>query len=105
MYHIMLPDAILALQQELKQHPELLAKLEGMDLESSLGAIAADLGILLDGVYDLPDLCNMLVGKLRQKGAIIVANDPQFVDVEVTEGPKAITIELAKSQSPKPEEK
>lgn len=104
-YHIMFPPEMLALQNELKNHPDILKKLENTDLADSFGVIAAELGILLDGMYDPVDLANMLTEKLKQRGSLILIQDPRLLDVQIKEGPKTLTIERAQLLSPKSESK
>ena len=100
-----LPEEIIALQQELKNHPEILDKLKNLDLADSFGSIAADLGILLDGDYDVPDLCKLLLKKLQERSSIIFLNSPGLVDIKVKEGPDTITIQRAKPEPLKSESK
>lgn len=101
----MFPEQILALQQELKNHPDILKKLEGVDFEESLGIIGAELGIILDGVYEPLDLCTLLLKKLKERESIIIFNAPGLVEARLVEGPDSITIERALKPLPKPEEK
>lgn len=105
MYHEMFPEEVLALQQELKNHPDILKKLEGQSLEESLAIIGADLGILLDGMYDIPDLCRLLIKKLKERDSIIMFNSPELIEAKIVVGPDSITIEQAIQQSSKPESK
>lgn len=66
------------LQQELRHHPDMKAKYAalGGDLIGIIQGIAADLGVILDGVYtqeEVLNLCDLLVRRLRDKrGALVV---------------------------------
>lgn len=93
----MFPESMIALQQELKNWPMISEEMQkGRDLPEQLGILGARLGILLDGVYDIPDLCDMLVKKLRElrKELILDINykPPQTIPVTVKEGAGTITI-------------
>lgn len=100
-YHHYFPEAFIALQQELKNHPEILARLEHCsDNAEAYGEIAAALGILLDGWYDPIDLADMLVRKLKNKGALIVVpgalpnkQDERMIRVRVVETQDSITVD------------
>lgn len=70
-HKVYFPDAFLALQKEVQQHPQLMEQLKNcVDWEDQLGTIAAYLNILLDGVYEQVDLMDMLVMQLKKKGTI-----------------------------------
>lgn len=97
-----LPPALQALQQELAK-PE-NAKLseaaqKGRDFEECLGIIAAQLDIALDGLYDVPDLCDLLVNAIRNKH-LYVSNphmrDQRLMNVELLE--KEGTVELVEGK-------
>jgi len=69
--------ARIALQQELRYHPDLIEKLQGQpvdEFEMRLAEIAAHCGVILDGEYlpaDLDKLCDILVQRLKEmRGAI-----------------------------------
>lgn len=77
---MMVPPAVIAMQNELKYHPGLLDALSSDDavksFEDGLAIIAAYAGIVLDGVYqahEIEDLCGKIVHRLRDKrGAIAI---------------------------------
>lgn len=70
---VLFPAVVVAFQKELAKWPEIQKKAqEGRDLGESLGIIAAELNIILDGIYDPVDLIGMLLVQLRQKGEIVV---------------------------------
>jgi hypothetical protein len=109
MYYHFYPEEFIVLQQELKKHPEILAKLEHCENNAdAYGIIAAELGILLDGVYEPIDLARMLIVKLRERSNLILTLDPQLeklIPITAKEGPDSITIELAQRPEKKQEEK
>lgn len=84
MKHEYFPEEFLALQKELQNHPDILAKLQGrVDQGDAYGIIAAELGILLDGVYEQIDMCKMLLRKLKERGALVVIHDPSMQEIRV----------------------
>ena len=84
MKHEYFPEEFLALQRELQNHPDILAKLQGrVDQAEAYGIIAAELGILLDGVYEQIDMCKMLLRKLKERGALVVTADSAFQEIRV----------------------
>ena len=92
----MFPPVVIALQRELKNHPDIAQYVQecgarGMDEE--FGAIATKLGIILDGLYDPIDLCDLLLKRLKQRGEVIVLSDPRLVDIRLTETKDAVTID------------
>lgn len=67
MYHVPFPEVLLALQQEIFEHPNLLAILNANvsstdGWEQKLAHVAAYCGVELDGYYDEADI--QLLGKL-----------------------------------------
>lgn len=77
------PQVALALNEEMKSHPLLLASLADMEmytgrpllLEEKIGAIAAYCDVMLDGEYyeeDLIVLFHLLLDKLRSKSAVLI---------------------------------
>ena len=76
--HQYFPPEILALQEELTKHPdvmEALGKTESMYFEDRLAAICTHLGILIDGDYDVDEicaLCEAITNKLYEKRTGIV---------------------------------
>ena len=90
--------ALIALQQELKQHPDILEFLSTSpirDNADAFGAIAAKLGIILDGIYDPVDLAEMLLKKLKERNAIVVQADPKIVEAQLRITDDTVTIESA----------
>jgi hypothetical protein len=72
-YIEMYPEYILALQQELTKHPDLQQKLNpGDSFASAIAAIAAELNILMDGMYDMKPTCEMLVRKLQERRTLLI---------------------------------
>lgn len=108
-YHEYYPEVMIELQKELRDYWPMISK-EAMesnqDLPGQLGVIAARLGILLDGVYDIPDLCDMLLKKLRElrTTSIYLPNSEvgqKLIDVQIKEGANTVTIEQVPSPLPK----
>lgn len=93
MHHEYFPEEVLALQQELKKHPEILAKIEGKDLAESLAIIGAELHILLDGLYTPLELCTLFLRKLKEQGALVITADPQLVEARIKISKDSIVIE------------
>ena len=95
-YREYFPAEMLALQEELKNHKDIVQfclDSHCRDTAEVLGCIASKLGILLDGVYDPVDLCDMLVKQLKQRNALVVVADPRMIPVQVKESKDEITIE------------
>ena len=74
MAHIeMFPEYIQELQKELVQHPDIQAKMDAtMSFETNIALICTELNILVDGLYDAPDIVNMVIRKLKDRRAIII---------------------------------
>jgi hypothetical protein len=73
MYLEYFPEELLALQEELKQHPEILGKLEGCASEAeAFGRIGAELGIVLDGIYNPLELAGKLTTELQARRRMIL---------------------------------
>lgn len=101
MYHHLFPPEFLALQQELKNHPEIVAKLAHLDFADSLGQIGADLGIVLDGYYEPVDLCKLLTAKLKERSTLIIRVDEyldKLVPIQIREGEGKIILESQKKE-------
>jgi len=85
--HVLFPEVILAFQQELKNHPDIVEFVHQCGARGDaevLGAIAAKLDIILDGIYDPVDLCEMLLKRLKQRGQLIIAaNDEKLIPVSI----------------------
>jgi hypothetical protein len=94
-YHEMLPPEILALQQELKNWPMISEEAQATkSIEECLGTIAARLGILLDGMYDVPKLCEMLTKRLYEmRTTAIYVPSTELTEVRIKEGANEIVIE------------
>jgi hypothetical protein len=71
------PPEVMWLQRELKNHPELSAQCikEARDFEESLAMIATYCGIIVDGYYDVPEMCEVLTKALQAK-RLVVVNSP-----------------------------
>lgn len=95
------PESFLALRRELLHHPDIFkAANEGKNIEQCLGIIAAKLGIVLDGYYDVPELCDVLVTALFRRGTINVdggkdatLSDPRLRPVQMVETDTEIRFE------------
>lgn len=62
------PASIIALREELPKHPNIYGEAQkGNTFEECLGIIAAKLDIVLDGLYDADDLCQLLLDCLRKR--------------------------------------
>lgn len=101
----MFDERIIALQNELKKHPDIIEACQDCrSLSEMLGMIAAKLNILLDGIYDVPDLCGMLAMKLKDRGTIEILSPYNTVPVEVKVGENTVSIDLPEPlQLPKKE--
>ncbi len=78
MYIHMFPEEVLALQQELQYHPDLLTILAVQtdpDPYVHIAEISAYCGVVLDGTYtqqDILGICRMCTEKLQAKRVILV---------------------------------
>lgn len=95
-YREYFPESMIELQKELRNWP-LISK-EAMDANldtvGTLGVIAARLGILLDGVYDIPDLCAMLLKKLREmRTTNLILPDSRTQNIRIRAGENEVIIE------------
>ena len=73
---VMFPEYIIEFQKELCQHPDVQACMIGSDsFETNLSRICTHLNILVDGVYDVEPLVNMLIKKLREKRTINIYSE------------------------------
>lgn len=62
------PESLVTLRQELQHHLDICAKAEHCNsFEETMGMIAAELNIVLDGVYDVEELSAVLVEALRKR--------------------------------------
>ena len=64
-----LPTNLLKLREVLlRQHLDIVNKIDlNADLPTTLGEIANELGIAVDGMYDVDDFCEMLLWELENK--------------------------------------
>jgi hypothetical protein len=73
MHYEYYPAPLIEFQKELRNHPNLLAKLEGCQSEGeAYGIIGAELGIVLDGIYDLKELAEVLTTELVRRRILIL---------------------------------
>ena len=78
----MFPPVVVALNEEVRKHPLLLAELSKLeqtngqlDMSMMTGAVAAYCGIGLDGYYleeDLIILFHLLLSELQKRSAIVI---------------------------------
>lgn len=67
------PASLIALRNELPLHPVIYREaIQGRNFEECLAIVAYMLDIALDGMYDVEDLCDLLVTELKRQGAISV---------------------------------
>lgn len=74
MHYEMFPPEIIALQEELTHHPELmktLAAIPATDLELRLGEIAAYAEVVLDGMYTPVEVARVCIPRLQQKRSLL----------------------------------
>lgn len=104
-HHLMeikqLPASLIELQKEitLPQHRDIYnAAFAEKTFELALGMLAAKVDILLDGSYDVPKLCELLVTALRTRrvaGANPSAMHPDLVPVDLVEKEDSLAVEFA----------
>lgn len=81
MYYDMFPEELIALQEEIIEHPpliELLQEMETTEWVVRLACVAAYCEIILDGLYSETDirlLCDTLTQKLKDKRTLIIRTD------------------------------
>lgn len=94
-YHEMLPQELLDFQRELRNWPMISAEMQAQrDFPAALGACAARLGILLDGMYDPCDLMRMLTKKLYEmRTSTIYVPTPGTQEVRIKVGENEIVLE------------
>lgn len=70
------PPEVTYLQKELTHHPELSEKCikEARDFEESLALIATHCGIIVDGYYEVAEICEVLTRALQNKRIIVVTS-------------------------------
>lgn len=72
------PVEITILRAELAkpEHEDIYrAAIAGDTFEECVGIIAAELGIIMDGDYDVPQLCDVLIRALRNRNSKILTPD------------------------------
>lgn len=92
------PASLIALRNEL-QKPENKDisdyAIQGNSFEDCLARIATCLDIVLDGIYDVPDLCDVLMKAMRGRHTFVSQphlRDPRLMNVELVE--KEGTVEM-----------
>lgn len=91
----MLPEELIELRKELLNHPDIAnAAMKGTTFEDCLAEIATKLNIALDGLYDVPDLCKLLLDALRNRNVdrALVPNVPGLQTVELVETDTEISL-------------
>lgn len=69
------PRELVDFQNEIIKHPDLLAVLQSDHIktfEEGLAYVAAELGIIVDGLYDVGPLCKLLTERLYARRTIDV---------------------------------
>lgn len=82
------PASVVALRNEIAlphNHELFNYAIQGRNFEECLARIASFLGIMLDGFYDVPELCDVLVTAIRKKGVLKVLGTSGFTDGDVSE--------------------
>ena len=96
------PDSLVALRQELLNHPDISAYAkEGATFEDCIGRIALKLDIVLDGAYDGDKLCAMLAEALRNRGSNTMTPHLRatgLVNAEIVETEKGISLEKVQTE-------
>lgn len=97
------PPASLVTLRNLLQRPEnadiLEAASKAKDFEDALGIIALQLDILLDGLYEVDQLCEVLNNSLSARGLHSTSphkRDSRLVAAELVEREGTVTIETVK---------
>lgn len=73
---VMYPRILLTLQEELTKHPDLQVKITGNDIPERIASLAAELNVLIDGMYMMnhpkfTELCDLLITRMRERNKII----------------------------------
>lgn len=82
---IFFPQSISLLQQEIMEHHQdlvlKLADVYPMTMENQLAKLGAELDIILDGDYNIGELCEMLLNQLRRrrKAEVIIPSSGGFL--------------------------
>lgn len=82
----MIPEAIQALQRELRNHPELWDELNKCTttFEDVIATLAAKFDIIMHGDYQEPEvcqLCTILVQKLQDKRKVIITDPAKVIEL------------------------
>lgn len=80
-----LPASLIALRKELakpKNNDAFNAGMRGRNFQECLAFVAAHLGIVLDGYYDVPQLCDVLYEALSKRNHLIARVDPRLVQLD-----------------------
>lgn len=92
------PPSLIALRDELAK-PENKDisdyAIQGNTFEECVGRIAEKLDILLDGLYDGADLCDLLVSAMRSRGTHLAQphkRDSRLVNAELVETENEVTV-------------
>lgn len=90
-----LPPELVELRKEIIKHSDILAVVQNAKtFEDGLGGIAAKLNIALDGLYDVPDLCRLLIDALHNRNVdrALAPNIAGLQSVEMVETDKEISL-------------
>jgi hypothetical protein len=88
------PASLIALRDELPKHKEIYNKaIKGANFEECLAIVAAELKIVLDGYYDIPELCDLLVWELRRLDVPMMQKHPALQGAKIVETKDAILLE------------
>lgn len=69
----MVPKSVEALREELKKHPDIYDyAILGTTFEDCLGRIAVKVNLILDGYYDVDDLCDKLIQLMKKHKPLII---------------------------------
>jgi len=76
---VYISEGLLALREELNNHPALKLSLESSyGTEQQLGEIAAYCGVVLDGYYSIADIGEIVIRltqKLKDKNALVILGE------------------------------
>lgn len=82
------PASVVALRSEIAlphNHELFTYAIKGRNFEECLSRIALFLGIALDGWYDVPELCDVLVTALKKRNVLKVLSPHGFTDGDVSQ--------------------
>lgn len=92
------PASVEALREELKKHPAIYADASlGKTFEECLARIATSCNIVVDGYYDVDDICDMLVHALK-KGNTLVLHSEQSTPIVSAQGELILPPEFQKKK-------